>query len=81
MESSQLNPARPHFPPAPSPGNGLLYFFTSIFSPCSQLNLLPRFFPPSFFVSKLYVIDRFNPGCPDRGLSIIQEWPGSDTAY
>lgn len=41
----------------------------------------PIFFPPSFFVSKLYVIDRFNPGCPDRGLSIIQEWPGSDTAY
>lgn len=33
-----------------------------------------------FFVSKLYVIDRFNPGCPDRGLSIMREWPGPDTA-
>ncbi|KAM7379627.1 hypothetical protein PAMP_005169 [Pampus punctatissimus] len=27
----------------------------------------------------LYVIDRFNPGCPDRGLSIMREWPGPDT--
>lgn len=71
-----LNPARPHFPTALQPGNGHLYFFTSIFSLCSQLNLWPDiFFPFFFFVSKLYLIDRFNPGCPDPALSIIREWP------
>lgn len=66
-----LNPARPHFPTALQPGNGHLYFFTSIFSLCSQLNLLPRYIFFFFFVFKLYLIDRFNPGCPGPALSII----------
>lgn len=52
------------------------YISSPQFSPCA-LNWIycPDIFFFSFFVSKLYLIDRFNPGCPDPALSIIRAKP------